>query len=121
MFVNGSGNIFEEGTAEYDGYSLLNPGFEKDYELLSHLILKQILLDQEFQQSFLSFLAGQPKERVQGFIAARGSYADWMLEKGQCERFMATFERFWDRTKDEYLLFFQENIFPGTKNCIITG
>lgn len=106
----------------YNRYGLLAPGYDKAYEKLSNLVLKMLLLDYGFSKAFLSNIigadgeplsSGLPRTKIQKFITGRGSYADLILsrEGTQYLRFMEAFQKFWDRAEEDYLQFFEKEIF----------
>lgn len=106
----------------YNRYGPLAPGYDKAYEKLSNRVLKMLLLDYGFSKAFLSNLigaagepmpAGLPGAKIQKFIAGRGSYAGLILDREGTQhlRFMAAFQKFWDRVKEGYLQFFEKEIF----------
>lgn len=107
----------------YERYGFLAPGYDKDYEWVSNAILKNVLLDYRFSRCFAknfiksaresSLSPGQVETRVREYACGRGSYAGLLLEKEgeQYPRFMAAFQKFWDRAAESYLQFFEGDIF----------
>lgn len=103
-------------------YSLLKPEFQQDYELLSNLMLQTLNHDFEYSQHFYrhlinctnntSFEDNKIELLLQNLVLRKGTYAPFILDKKGVDYplFICTFNKFWDKVKESYLEFFEQQI-----------
>lgn len=115
----------------YGLYGLLKTEFDNDYERISNLILKQLMLDYQFSKKFFFNLIpiivkyqGIPIEKViENLILNKGNYADAIfdsLDYGYVQ-FILAFHAFWNRTAEQYLAFFEEHLFGNGDTLLKEG
>jgi hypothetical protein len=116
-------------SANANCYQMLDNHFEPAYEKLSNLILKLLLTDFKFSSSFISHLiqytqnmAGvrqgttqtdSIKGLIRDFVTNNGEYSVILLDNKSKDYalFIVAFEKFWNRYKNAYLAYFDENLF----------
>ncbi len=115
----------------YGLYGLLKTEFDNDYQRISNLILKQLMLNYQFSKKFFFNLIpiivkhqGIPIEKViENLILNKGNYAGAMfdsLDYGYVE-FIIAFQAFWNRAAGQYLSFFEENLFINGDTLLKEG
>lgn len=121
------GYFINSANANY--YQMLDNHFDPAYEKLSNLILKLLLTDYKFSNGFISHLinytqnmAGIRQETTQtdsikglirDFVTNKGEYSVILLDNKSKDYslFITAFEKFWNRYKNAYLAYFDENLF----------
>ena len=103
-------------------YSFLEPGFDAKLERLSNIMLKKLVHDQTFTKYFFSRLtrfsvnsgaADTVEEVLKNYIVNKGSYGFIILDKngGRYHTFISAFEKYWQKTRNEYLEYFDKTLF----------
>ena len=124
---------FFANPGNYAMYERLQPDFDKDYERISNLILKQLLKDYDFSRKFYSHLTswsylltdapGAVESVLKDFILSKGSYALLILDKNGIDypKFILAFNKFWGRVRDDYMQFFNKKLFVGDEVLLGKG
>lgn len=126
-FADSFGFFFQKES--YDIYELLNEKneFSKERERISNLLLKSILNEPIFAQSFLrrlsNFIWNMPQLRpdkpeqikydINKFIMNKGNYGEIVLDykEGDYYLFINAFQKFWEKKKSMYMSYFNKVLF----------
>lgn len=118
-------------------YEKLKNGYDKRYEEISNLLLKRVLREPIFAQSFYHRLVNKLsygkekneegfKKNLDDFILGKGTYGllalDCVIEDlpNDYYRFVNAFNIFWEQNKKELMKFFNKHIFEN-KNLEQSG
>ena len=81
-------------------FELLQTGFDKSYERISNVILKQLLMSEGFSACFTGYLkhcsdyeSQKYKALVKDYLMNKGSYSDFILDKNNYLQFISAFKR----------------------------
>lgn len=111
----------------YDMYEMLQYEHDKETEQISNMLLKSILNELNFAQSFIMRLSNtfwnKPwlnpdnsytlQSDIDNFIAKRGNYGELILDYKQTDYylFINAFHIFWKKKKKMYMQYFEKNLF----------
>ena len=122
LLLNGNGNPFHDRITAAQ-YERLHMEYCSDYERTSNLILKQLLLNSDYDNCFFHHLQecaeyNPQKFRVlvEGYLLNKGDFSDFLLEKQYESCFATAFSDFWARVEGEYLEFFEQEYFKVRGN-----
>ena len=106
----------------YDLYYLLKTEFSQEYELLSNLMLKILNHDYQYSIHFYSHLINYKNNTstndnkmellLKNLVLYKGTYAPFILDKNGVDypMFICSFNKFWDKVKESYLEYFEQQI-----------
>lgn len=104
-------------------YSLLDVSFEKDYEMLSNIMLHTLVQDSNFSERFFDHLINYTNNvsneensieaLLRNFITYQGSYALLILDRGGIDyhRFIKAFNKFWEALESDFMQYFDKKLF----------
>lgn len=127
LLLNGNGNPFHDRITAAQ-YERLHMEYCSDYERTSNLILKQLLLNSDYDNCFFHHLQecaeyNPQKFRVlvEGYLLNKGDFSDFLLEKQYESCFATAFSDFWARVEGEYLEFFEQEYFADSDSLCDKG
>lgn len=101
-------------------FELLQLDSDKSCERISNQILKHLLLDELYFSRFSEYLkdcsryeAYKYELLVKDYLLNKGSYSGFILRKDNYPAFIFAFRKFWERNQDEYIQFFERELFIG--------
>lgn len=133
--------VFFISPEHHSSYFLLKAKFDKSYQNISHLILKQLMHDYDFSKHFIEHVvnynrnvsilnlprntgATRPIKRlIENLILGKDSYCDLILDmNGICyPQFISAFEKFWSNAVTVYMPFFEKNLFLNDDELLQNG
>ena len=127
LLLNGKGNPFrDEGLASQ--YERLHMEYCSDYERISNLILKQLLLNSDYENCFFHHLQECAEYNLQkfrvlveGYLLNKGDFSDFLLAEQYESCFVTAFSDFWARVEGEYLEFFEQKYFADSDSLCDKG
>lgn len=106
----------------YNLYSLLEPEFSEEYESISNLMLQTLNHDYEYSKLFYRHLINYTNNTssadnkieslLENLVLRKGTYAPFILDKNGIDYpiFICAFNKFWDKVKESYLNYFEQQI-----------
>lgn len=106
----------------YENYEILKNGYDEKHEELSNLLLKLILHDAIFMQSFIDRLCNvyfnqatisEHKYDIRDYLEGKGTYGLIALDFKEYDyyKFIKAFNRFWTKSKSSLMFYFNKELF----------
>ncbi len=102
----------------YELYKSLQMRYLKDYEEISAILLKHLLLDLDYYGCFFEYLQNRSKYDLKefqtiakSFLIDEGNYPDFFQIEAYYPYFIVAFHNYWERVQAEYMNFFEKEIF----------
>lgn len=127
VLLNGAGNPFYNGNmaAQYERLHMVHC---PDYERVSNLLLKQLLLHSDYAEYFFHYLQNccefdpqRFRALTEGFLLNKGDFSDFLLDRQYYTCFAEAFSTFWERVENDYLDFFRREYFASSADLCNKG